>query len=295
MKRLIPLLMICCASAQAVAQQGTLLISELLYQPSSHEAEYIELYNNSNTDINLSDYHIVRWIGDSLGKHYSLPLYTIAPHDYVALTKNATSVSSCFNVKYPSKLIECQLPTYPNGGGSVIVSTSDSVIVDRFDYLPSMHSRLLRNKAGVALERHYFDRPTNEASNWFSASSTSGHGTPGYTNSQSTEFLVEENSFTFSSTLISPNGDNYQDELEINYLLDTTDLSARLDIYDARGLSVRKLLNNDLLGTHGTITWDGRDKNGNLLPQGQYVILITLYGLDGTRQTIKRTIALLTY
>ena len=275
--------------------QNALLISELLFQPYSGEAEYVELYNNGHAAVDLANYHIVRWVGDSLGTHYALPSYSLGPHEYVALTKDASSVAANYDVKYPSKLLECNLPTYPNSGGSVIVTTADSVISDRFDYAPSMHSRLLRNKAGVALERRSFDRPAVEASNWFSASSVSGYGTPGYENSQSTEWLVEETAFTFSSTLLSPDGDGYQDELEISYLMEDGGLSARAEVYDGRGRMVRRLLNNALLGTHGTIVWAGRDNNNQVLPQGQYIVQITLVGLDGTRQTIKRTIALIIY
>ena len=272
--------------------QGQLLISELLYQPRSGEAEYVELYNSSDTEVELSDHHIVRWVGDSLGRHYTLPQHTVAPHDYVALTKEAASVTACFEVRQPTKLIECQLPTYPNGGGSVILATSDSVIVDRFDYTPSMHSRLLRDKAGVSLERRSFDRPTNEASNWFSAASTAGYGTPGYANSQSMKYLAEEGNFEFSSTLVSPDGDDYQDQLEITYQLDDGSLAARIEIYDARGRLVRHLLNNALLGTHGTLVWDGLGENNTQLPLGQYVVQITLYDTTGTRQSIRRGIAL---
>ncbi|MBO4599754.1 MAG: lamin tail domain-containing protein [Bacteroidales bacterium] len=275
--------------------QGTLLISEILFQPHSGEAEYVELYNNSNAAVELSDYQIVRWIGDSLGTRYPLPLHTVAAHDYVALTKDVASVTANYDVKYPSKLLMCNLPTYPNSGGSVILCSSDSTIIDRFNYSPAMHSRLLRNKGGVALERRSFDRPTNDLANWFSASSLSGYGTPGYENSQSAEFLVEESAFVFSSTLISPDGDEYQDVLEIDYTMDNEELLARAEVFDVRGSMVCHLLNNALLGTHGTITWDGRNDNRQTLPQGQYIVRITVYNIEGTQQKISRVIALLTH
>ena len=285
-------MIICWAAAPAGAQQGTLLLSELLYQPVSGEAEYVELYNAGNTALELSDYHIVRWVGDSLGRHYALPQHTLPPHAYVALSKDPVSVRTCFLVEADAVLLECQLPTYPNSGGSVIVSTADSTIVDRLDYTPSMHSRLLRNKAGVSLERRSFDRPTGEPSNWFSASSTCGYGTPGYANSQSTEWLVAENSFEFSSTIVSPDGDGYQDMLEINYRLDDGDLAARIEVYDIHGRMMRRLLNNALLGTHGTVDWDGRGENGTPLSEGQYIVQIIVYDTAGTRQTIRRAVAM---
>ena len=284
-----------CYAVTAHTQQGALLISELLFMPRSGEAEYLELYNNSGMAINLSDYHVVRWIGDTLGKHYPLPEHTLAAHDYVALTKDAASVTANYDVKYPDKLVECALPPYPNDGGRVVVSTADSIVVDLFAYSPAMHSRLLRNKAGVALERRRYDRGSDDAANWFSASSVSGYGTPGYENSQSAEYLVEETAFAFSSPLLSPDGDGYQDEIEIVYSMEDAGLSARAEVYDSRGRMVRRLLNNALLGSHGTITWDGRDDNSRTLPQGHYVVLITIYSLEGTLQTIRRAIALLSY
>lgn len=293
MKKLVfTVLLISAVHIQSSAQ--SLLISELLYQPLSGEAEYVELYNNSGGDVQLADYHIVRWVGDSLGKHYALPSHTVAAHDYVALTKDAASVTAHYNVKYTSKLLECNLPAYPNTGGSVVLATTDSVIVDRFDYSPSMQSRLLRDKAGVALERRSFERPTNEASNWFSASSIAGYGTPGYANSQSSEWLAEEASFVFSSTLISPDGDDYQDILEITYKLESGDLTARVDLYDGRGTLVRRLLNNALLGTHGSLIWDGRGEDGRPLPQGQYIVQVTLYDTAGTLQVFRRAVAIIT-
>lgn len=282
--------MMCWTSAGALAQ-GTLGVSEILFQPRNGEAEYVELHNGSDSPVDLSAYHIVRWVGDSLGKHYPLPSYTVAPHDYVVLTKDATSVAANYAVKYPSKVIECQLPTYPNDGGSVVLAKADGTVVEKVDYLPSMHSRLLRNKAGVALERRDMGRPCDEPSNWFSASSVAGYGTPGYENSQSTEWLAEETAFVLSSTLVSPDGDGYQDEITISYQLDDSYLYANVDLYDLRGNPVRHLLSNALLGTHGEWTWDGRGENGTSLPQGRYILYVNLYDMHGTRQVIKKTIS----
>lgn len=279
-----------CASAGALAQ-GTLCVSELLFQPHSGEAEYVELYNPTATAIELSDYHIVRWVGDSLGKHYSLPSHTVAPHDYVVLTKDAASVRENYNVKYASKLLECNLPTYPNDGGSVVLVRADSTVVEKFDYLPSMHSRLLRIKAGVALERRIMVRSCNDVDNWFSASSTAGYGTPGYENSQSQEYLVEETSFSFSSPLVSPDGDGYQDEITIDYLMEDNEIYADIILFDARGNRIRRLLNNALLGTHGTVVWDGRGEDGQTISKGRYVLYINLHDLHGTQQVIKKALS----
>ena len=208
------------------------------------------------------------------------------------LTKDAASVAANYAVRHAEKVVECQLPTYPNDGGSVIVALADGEPVERLDYSPAMHSRLLRNKAGVALERRSMERPCNEVSNWFSAASTAGYGTPGYANSQSTECLALEAGFSFSSTLLSPDGDGYQDELEVSYRIDNGELMALATVFDAQGMPVRRLLDGDLLGTHGEIRWDGHGDGGRILPMGRYVVHIVLYDGSGTRQTLRRAVSL---
>lgn len=178
------------------------------------------------------------------------------------------------------------MPQYPNGGGSVVLATADSVVVDRFDYQPSMHSPMLHDAAGVSLERRSFDRPTGEASNWFSASSLAGYGTPGYENSQSSEWLVPETAFEFSSALVSPDGDGYQDVLEVEYRMERADLMADAEVYNAAGAMVARLLNSALLGSHGTLEW-----NAEGLPRGRYLVQIVVYDRSGMRQALRRTVS----
>lgn len=271
----------------AASGQGALCISELLYQPRSGEAEYLELYNGGDTALNLAEYHVVRWLNDAPSTHYPLPAVTLPPHAYVALTKNAASVMANYHVESATALIECNLPAYPNSGGTVLLAmAADSSIVDRLDYNPDMHSPLLRNEAGVSLERRSFDRPTNEPSNWFSASSVSGYGTPGYANSQSTEMLALEAAFVLSGSTVSPDGDDYQDFLQVDYALDCGDLMADVAVFDATGHRVAQPLQAALLGTHGVFEWHPATD----LPRGRYLLVITIYDLHGIRQLIRRTV-----
>lgn len=292
MKRILTGLLTLLYGCTAMAQTG-LTISELLFQPYPGEAEYVELYNNSDWRVDLSDYHIVRWVSGSFGSHYALPSHIVESHDYVVLTTDAASVAANYDVKYPGKVVECSLPQYPNAGGRVVLATAFGAVVDTFDYSPSMHSRLLRNKAGVALERRSFAKPTDEPLNWYSASSVCGYGTPGYENSQSRETLAEERWFAFSSTIVSPDGDGYQDWLEVVYDIEDGELMGRVELFDARGVMVRRLVNNLLLGTHGTIVWDCRDENDRTVARGHYIVLITLYGTEGTQQVIRRAVAVM--
>lgn len=281
------------AAATAAQGQGRLLLNELLYQPRSGEAEYVELYNPTATAIDLSEYMIIRWIGDSLGTRYPLPSFVVEPKGLVVLTKDAASVAANYPGTQPARVVECRLPTYPNDGGTVVLADSEGNVVERLDYTPEMHSRLLRNKAGVSLERRRPDLPCNEPSNWFSAASTAGYGTPTQPNSQSTEWLVEEVQFDCSSERVSPDGDEYEDELTIAYSLNDNDIYANIVVYNDSGRPMRRLLNNALLGSHGRVVWDGHGENGQRLRQGRYILIIDLFNRAGIRQTLRRTVALI--
>ena len=277
-------------------QIGDLLVSEVLFNPEAGGSDYVELYNNSDSAIELSRIRLAT-VSDSIITHL-YPITgqgTIEPHGLFVVTTDAAYVSSRYTVAHPERLYQMSaMPQYADKSGTVVVATADSVILDRFDYSAKMHSRLLRDKEGVALERRSYERATEEASNWYSASSVSGYGTPTSKNSQSREVLFLEEEFTFGQTLFSPDGDGYNDILDINYTLEQCDLAASIGIYDRHGRLVRTLARTILLGCSGVLTWDGADDNGQLCPRGNYVVVIEAYNEKGAKQSWRHTVSLVT-
>lgn len=66
-------------------------------------------------------------------------------------------------------------------------------------------------------------------------------------------------------------------------------LSARLDIFDASGRSVRALPAAALAGRSGSLHWDGRDDAGRAVPAGNYFLRLTAGGESATeRVTVLR-------
>ena len=272
-----------------------LLISEILFHPISGGAEYVELYNNSDNPIALTNIRLAKAKDNQLTTLYPISNnYQIAPHDYVVITTDAAWLTTTYTTQYPNKVIEVNsMPKLGNEHGSVIIATIDSTIIDKLDYSQSMHSPLLRDNIGVALERRSFKIPTQQPNNWYSAASTCGYGTPTYRNSQSTEHLYLENDFVLSSEIFSPDGDGYQDELEISYQLQHPDLNANITIFDAHGRKIKQLLNNATLGTHGHIKWNGTNQNGSICPRGNYFIIIEAYNYAGIKQITKKSVTLI--
>ncbi|WP_205896738.1 hypothetical protein, partial [Pseudomonas viridiflava] len=98
--------------------------------------------------------------------------------------------------------------------GSVVV-LSNNVVIDRFDYVPKTHHPLIQNEDGISLERVSFDVAANEPGNYKSAAATVGFATPTYKNSQ--ELSGDENYVRVLSKTFSPDGDNFEDLMMVEY------------------------------------------------------------------------------
>lgn len=298
---LLPLLLLSCLDTAAQRKDGgialvpgQLLVSEILFNPEPGGADYVEFYNNGDVAISVGSLRLAKMDGDVVTKLYKIgDNDTVLPGSFLVVTTDADYVTQHYNVKYPERLLQVQtMPSYNDASGSVVVTSVDTVIIDRFDYNEDMHSRLIRDNEGVALERRSFSAPTQDASNWYSAASTAGFGTPTYGNSQSREFLFVDNDFNIANTLFSPDGDGYNDLLDITYSLTLCDLSANVSIFDAHGRLVRRLCRGALLGCEGVLTWDGLDDDGGICLRGNYVVVIEAYNINGANQGWRRRVSL---
>lgn len=83
---------------------------------------------------------------------------------------------------------------------------------------------------------------------------------------------------TFSSPVVTPNGDGIHDEIEINYALfglpESVPVELRVHRMDG-GRLVTLPLGEQMAGFH-TTRWDGRDESGRLVQPGMYLISIAV-------------------
>ena len=277
-----------------IPRPGDILINEILFNPKPGGSDYVELINNSDSIIPIRQIRLAQYSEGSLTKLYPIADEgVVSPGEMIVVTRDASYVLQNYTVPFPNRLIEVtSMPSYNDKQGTVVVTTADSVVLDRFDYNEKMHSSLIHDKEGVALERRSVDVETQEPNNWYSASSTSGYGTPTARNSQSHEFLFLNDDFLAEPPLFSPDGDGYNDLLNISYSLTDCSLSCDITILDANGRIVRHLMRGALIGCDGLLTWDGTDDNGRRCRRGNYIITLTAYNTKGARQNWHRKITL---
>jgi len=94
--------------------------------------------------------------------------------------------------------------------------------------------------------------------------------------------------FSLSQTIISPDNDGFQDVIAFNYTMLEPGMLATLTVYDDEGREVKKILNNELLGISGSVTWDGLTKDQYKANIGTYVVVFEAFSLNGQSTVNKR-------
>ncbi len=266
-------------------ETGQILISEVLFNPVAGGNDYVEIYNNSAKEILTNRLYLASRDNDlKLTQIYPLSTSKInlLPGDYLALTKDTNGVFPWFDIQCRACFLQMpKFPSFNNDFDYVVLLDEKMQVIDELFYTEKMHHPLLAEEKGISLERISFSQKTNDTKNWHSASSTSGYGTPGYQNSQVQIEDISTPKITFTPESFSPNFDGYNDEYQIQYVMEKPGYIANISIFDATGKFIMKLANNEILGTSGTIVWNGEDQTGKRKNIGVYVVLVEIFNTAG--------------
>jgi hypothetical protein len=276
-------------------EPGDVIINEVLFNPRTGGSDFVELYNKSNKAINLKNWKLANFDKDTISSVRTIVSdhHMFLPGNYIYLSKDTANISLEYPLANRQVALQMEsLPAYNNGSGTVIVLTHKNEISDRFDYNESMHFPLLNSVKGVSLERLDFLRSTNDATNWQSAAESVGFATPGYKNSQYLPSDIEKDGLSVEPQIFSPDNDGYQDMLNIYYQFKETGYVGNLVIYDSNGRLVKTLMRSELLGTSGTISWNGINEANERATIGIYIIYFEVINLKGDVLKYKKTCVL---
>jgi hypothetical protein len=262
-------------------QKGDVIINEILQNPKNGGQDWVELYNNSNKVINLKDWLFANFDDDTISNFKSISSnYLLKPNDFVVLGKDSSFVKQTYPFSVPGKFLYAELPSYDNDSSTVYI-IYNSEVIDQVSYLDTWHFKLLDNTDGVSLERIDPNGPSSSSFNWHSAAESIGFASPGRKNSQYLPALTNGN-FNLSSELISPDNDGYQDVVQLNYQMSEAGMLGKVTIYDDRGRLIRTICSNELLGTEGTLSWDGLTDNFVKASIGVYVLFFEAFSTNGS-------------
>lgn len=274
-------------------EPNDLIINEILFNPQTGGSDFVEIYNRSDKVLNLDDLVLGNapfGLVDATEPIEQERL--IFPNDYIVITESPTDILNRYAVETPKNLIQNDLPTYADNESGVVLLANGNII-DQFNYQADYHHPLLADENGVSLERIQPNEPTENINNWHSAAATVGFATPTAQNSQFIEAISSTSvPITLAKKTFSPDGDGFEDVLQIHYKMDEVGYAATLRLYDTAGRLIRNLVQNELLALEGMYKWDGITDEGQKARLGIYILVVELFHPNGTTQRIKETCVL---
>jgi Lamin Tail Domain len=278
------------------AALSEMVINEILFNPKSGGYDYIEFYNRSNKIFDANKLYVANRNSSgaiSSTKLISAMPYYVFPGDYIVVTEDAIDLSLDYMVQNPDAVfVISSLPSFPDDEGDVILLNSQGAVVDEVKYKDDWQFALLADPNGVSLERIDPDGISQEATNWHSAASTAGYGTPTYKNSQYKLLQSINAAIEITPKVFSPDNDGRDDIATIQYKTTEPGYVANITIYDANGRPVRNLVKNATLGLHGYWIWDGLDDKKLKLPVGTYIVFTEIFNLNGKKEIFKNVVVL---
>ena len=276
------------------AETGDLFINEILFNPRPGGVDFVEVINVSAKYINLKGWSLAN---REDGANTNLKLITtkdqiIPPQEFVVFTTDGAVIKSEYPNAIEKSLFNTTLPSLSDDAGSLVLLSEQGTEVDHFAYTDDFHSKLLKDKEGVSLERISLIEPTIIPDNWKSANAAAGYATPGYLNSNSRpENLIDENAVKIEPEIFSPVVPG-QDFAQINYRFDQSSLSANVKIVDHQGRLIKEIANNETLAFDGFFRWDGDRDDGSKARMGYYFIWFEVFDLEGLVKTFRKRVVI---
>jgi len=260
---------------------GSILISEVMYDPPDGFPEFIELYHPGPGFTDLAGLTLGVAPPEGFPDRF-VPLSPhsrlVAPGELVVLTVNERLLRTVYGLERSGAWHEVpELPGLPRSGGWIYLADRAGNPVDVAAYSDDMHLDLIRESKGISLERIDFERPGTESSVWHSAGSLEGYSTPGRFNSQAGEAGASTDLLLLDPKVFSPDNDGYHDLLRITVNPGEPGALVRIWITATDGSPVRELANNHISGPISYCSWNGEDTKGHMAAEGFYIVSVKVF------------------
>lgn len=273
---------------------GDVVINEILFDPISPAADYVEIYNKSDKVFNVSDFKL-GMIKESFPNPPDTTIKTITeenrqilPNQYLLLTTTPEEIGRQYECETRSFLRMNSFPSYPNSGAAAVLCFRD-VVIDAMRYTEDSHYPLLSVTKGVSLERVSPDISSMVSDNWLSAAAPL-YGTPGYQNSVFVDNPENTAVIEMVPPVFSPDGDGFDDVTTVNLSDFDKGYTAKIVVFDSQGRLVRTLVNCQSIATQCLFVWNGLDDNGRTVPAGIYVVFVEVFDIQGNIKRFKKAV-----
>ena len=273
---------------------GDVVINELLFDPISPAADYVELYNKSDKILNINELKL-GMIKESFPNPPDTTIKVITtekrqllPQQYVLLTTTPDEIGRQYDCSTRNFISMSSFPSYPNSGAAAVLYFRDTVI-DVMRYSEDSHYPLLTETKGVALERVSPDISSLDPENWHSAAAPL-YGTPGYRNSVFVDSQENTAAVEMIPPVFSPDGDGFNDVTTVSLSDFDVGYTAKITVFDSQGRFVRDLVDCQNIANQSRFVWNGCDDNGRVVPAGIYVVFVEVFDTQGHIKRFKKAV-----
>jgi hypothetical protein len=187
-------------------QYRDIVINELMADPTPvvdlPEAEFIELYNTSNQEINLNGYTLAD--GSSTAKFGNI---LMAPHSLLIVC--STTYAELFT-PFGKVAGLSNFPSLNNSGETLLLKNPAGKLIDKITYALGWYKDVIKDDGGWTLEQINPIALCNNSSNWQASSDITG-GTPGKQNALYSLVADQISPTLHAVKVISPN------QLEVHF------------------------------------------------------------------------------
>lgn len=154
------------------ANYNDVVVNEIMYAPTSPEPEWIELYNRTESAVNIKKWKVA---DNSSTANITNDDIFIPPGSFIVLSRDV-SIVNYYSI--PVQVIVFSLPVLNNTDDAVVLKDSLGIVIDSLYYFSNWGG----NTGGRSLERIYADSSSIVSSNWKTSTSIN-RATPGRKNS----------------------------------------------------------------------------------------------------------------
>jgi hypothetical protein len=275
---------------------GDVVINEILPNPRTGGVKFVEIYNTSAKVLNLQNWRLANLSQGQPANFRSIStdVLLLGPNDYMVFTDDPNILAREYPKGDASKYIRLTLPSYPQASGNVVLIDGGTTVLDLLSYTERFHHRLTREPRGISLERISPRGETNDPENWTSGVQSEGFATPGRRNAQTLREDLMAEHFSIEPKVFAPDSPGTPNFATVRYQFDTPGRIATITLFDVSGRRIKRLAENEGLGTEGFFVWDGTDESGAKVRIGYYVLVFEVYDLDGRFSSFKDTVVVAT-
>lgn len=174
---------------------GRVIINEIMYDFPDGECEWVEIYNNTDSVVNLKNWKIS---DNSLTQvNITSNDFFVNPQSYTVISQSSAIFANHPSIDSSKVIIMSSFPSLNNAGDAVIIYKINGSVSDRVDYLPDWGGD------NSSLERIDINGISNDSSNWASSIACE-RSTPTIINSITSAVHYQRNDLVINEIMAAP-------------------------------------------------------------------------------------------